>query len=266
MKKIFLGSIFILMLCGFGNDGNFQEKKGTHFIIYYHKDVNDEFVTTVIDYAERYYDELTQKLGFTRFDYWTWDKRAKIFIYPDQETYVKETRQPSWSSGVAAYDQKTIWTYPRESGFFDSLLPHEIGHIVFREVIGARNVPLWLEEGVASYLEQAKRYGAEKVILQAMDDNTFIPLRELSSIDGYALRMRSDVNVFYAEAVSIISYLIEKFGTERFNNFCKKLKDGKSLDDALGFAYFDIRDSDMLGEYWEGYLRDKLNKKTRTML
>lgn len=265
MKKIILGLAALFLVSRAFAAEDLLEKKSTHFIVYY-KDVSEEFVDTVLEFGEKYYTELTEKLGFTRFNYWTWDNRAKIYIYPDQEVYLKETKQPEWSSGVAAYDRKTIWTFPREAGFFDSLLPHEIGHIVFREVIGARNVPLWLEEGVASYLEQAKRFGSQKVVLDAMTKNTFIPLVELSKIDATALRLRSDVDIFYAEAVSIISYLIEKFGASAFNDFCRRIRDGKTLDDALSFAYFDIRNSSNLSEFWEKYLRDKLKSKTATIL
>jgi hypothetical protein len=245
---------------------DFIEKKSTHFVIYYTKEVSEEFADSVSEFAERYYDELTQKLGFTRYDYWTWEKRAKIYIYPDQETYVAETKQPAWSSGMAVYEQKTIWSYPREAGYFDSLLPHEIGHIVFRESIGPREVPLWLEEGVASYLEQAKRFGSEKAVLNAIKNNTFIPLSELSKINSYALKQRSDVELFYAESVNIVSYLIEKFGAEAFSDFCRKIKDGKSFEDALAYAYFDIRNQRDLSEFWEKYLRDKLKSKDSAIL
>lgn len=266
MKKILWGLAGLVCLCRMAAAEDFLEHKGTHFIIYYYKDVPLEFVDTVLDSSERYYNDLTDKLGFRRFDYWTWDRRAKIYIYPDQETFVKETKQPEWSGGVAFYEMKSIWTFPRASGFFDSLLPHEIGHIVFREVIGARSVPLWLEEGVASYLEQAKRFGSEKIVLKALENNTFIPVTELSKIDSDTLRSRPDIELFYAEAVHIVSYLIEKFGAQAFNDFCRKIKDGKSFDDALSYAYFDIRNSSDLAEFWEKYLRDKLKSKDATML
>jgi hypothetical protein len=262
MKKILFGLLFFASVCRPGFSQDFTETKSDHFIVY-SKDVPEEFVNTVIDFSEKYYNELTDKLGFTRYDYWTWDKRARIYVFPDQETYVRETRQPAWSSGVTSYETKTIWTYPRASGFFDSLLPHEIGHIVFREVIGSRHVPLWLEEGVASYLEQAKRIGADKIVFEAMNQNVFIPLDQLSAIDGVELRQRQDVNLYYAESVSLISYLIEKFGASSFNQFCKKIKEGKTIDDALSYAYFDIRNAHRLGELWEEFLRDKLKAKSQ---
>lgn len=266
MKKIFL-----ILACFLGpvlaaHAGGLKEEKSTHFVIYYQETVPLDFVGTVVEYAERYYDELTQRLGFTRFNYWTWDNRAKIYIYGDHDAYLKETKQPSWSSGVADYSRKTIWTFPREAGFFDSLLPHEIGHIVFREVIGSRRVPLWLEEGVASYLEQAKRFGAEKTVLDALAANTFIPLAELSKIDAHDLKNRPDIVLFYAESVSLVSYLIDKFGVERFNYFCEKIKDGRPFDDALAYAYFDIRSENDLAQFWERYLKDKAKVKSAMVL
>jgi hypothetical protein len=266
MKKVFKLFLCLSFLTIFFGFGDFSEKKSTHFIIYY-KDIPEDFLDDVLEYSERYYDELTEKLGFRRFNYWTWDNRAKIYIFEDKETYEKEMNQPAWAGGSASYVDKTIWTFPQESGFFDTLLPHEIGHIVFREVVGAhRNIPLWLEEGVAQYLEQAKRIGAEKHVLSAMSEGAFIPFKELMEINGLTLRSRDDVKVYYAEASSLVNYLIQKYGVDSFNNFCSKLKDGKTFDNAISYAYFYIRNSSDLGEAWEQYLKDKLKIKDKMVL
>lgn len=267
MRMITLGGAILLALSGVGFAADqMSEKKSDHFVVYYDQQVAGEFVDTVIEHAERYHDALTEKLGFRRYDYWTWDNRAKIYIYPDQETYALNTRQPSWSSGAASYELKTIWTFPREAGFFDSLLPHEIGHIIFREVIGSRRVPLWLEEGVASYLETAKRFGSEKIVLDAMEEGSFIPLETLSQMGGLALRNEKSVQLFYAESISVVSFLIDRFGVDRFNRLCERIKAGKSFDDALGGAYFEIGSEKDLSRLWEQSLRDKSGLKKRTML
>ncbi len=269
MKKIFLALALLCLTNSFCRADDFAEKKSDHFIVYYKdKDVPLEFVNTVTEFAEKYYTELTGRLGFTRYDYWTWEKRAKIYVFADQESYLKATNQPGWSAGLSNYREKTIWTYPREAGYFDSLLPHEIGHIIFREAIGEADVPLWLEEGVAQYLEQAKRLGAEKIVLAAMNHNTFVPLDKLTEIDSFGLRgqERGGVDLFYAESVNVVSYLIEKFGSSAFSDFCRKLKEHKSLDDALAFAYFDIRSLKNLSELWEAYLKDKMKVKSTMIL
>ena len=268
--KAILGWVSVLLAAFFLRPAwayDFEEEKSDHFVIYYDKSVSRDFIRTVEDYAERYYGELTGKLGLVRYDYWTWEKRAKIYIYPDQETYMKETHQPSWSGGVAAYDQKTIWTFPREAGFFDSLLPHEIGHIVLREAIGSRGVPLWFEEGIASYLEQAKRYGAERRVLNARKDGSFIPLTQLSAMSGSDLQSPLvNVQLFYAESVSVISYLMDKFGVDKFGYLFRKIREGLPFDDALAYTYFDIRSTEDLGKFWENYLKDKTGEGSRTIL
>jgi hypothetical protein len=179
---------------------------------------------------------------------------------------MKEMGQPSWSGGAAAYEKKAIWTFPREAGFFDSLLPHEIGHIILREAIGSRKVPLWFEEGIASYLEQAKRYGAEKIVLDAMRNKTFIPLANLSAIDGSNLIGAGDANLFYAESVSLVSYLMGKFGVERFSYLLRKIKEGMAFDDALAYAFYDIRSESDLGRFWEESLKKKLKGVPQTIL
>jgi hypothetical protein len=144
MKRIGL-TLLLCFLCVVSavHAYDFLEEKSTHFIIYYDKGVSKDFVRTVVDYAERYYNELTQKLGIVRFDFWSGYERAKIYLYPTRETYMKEMGQPSWSGALRLLRKKAIWTFPREAGFFDSLLPHEIGHIILREAIGSRKVPLW---------------------------------------------------------------------------------------------------------------------------
>jgi hypothetical protein len=245
----------------------FEEESSDHFIVYYEKGVAGDFVKMVVEHAERYYNDLTDKLGFRLYDYWTWDKRAKVYIYAQKETYVAGTGQPEWSGGVAAYDRKTIWTYPRGAGFFDSLLPHEIGHIIFREVVGKREIPLWLEEGVACYLEPARRYGAEDILVEAIQADTFMNFDALAKVGGDTLRQQAvDVSLFYASAVSLVNFLIDNYGIERFNRFCEKLRDRKSVDDALAYAYFDVRSQSDLGEQWETFLRKKAGVKPRMVL
>ena len=53
---------------------------------------------------------------------------------------------------------------------------------------------------------------------------------------GVKLTLTSDelVKTFYLEAASIIGFLRERYGPQRFTEFCRALRDGKSLDKALG--------------------------------
>ena len=232
---------------------DWKEYKQTHFIIYY-KDAPKDFVKTVEDSAEKYYNEIARNLGFTRYKGWTWEERAKIYIYDDQETYIS-SGQAGWSHGAASPERKIIKTFPAAHGFFDSTLPHEIGHLVFREFIGYDTyVPRWFEEGVAMQQEKAKRWGAHKQVQKYLKDNSFRSLSKLGV--GFLRRAtQEDVELFYTESASIVSYLIQEHGKHRFSQFCRKLKSGTPFEIALGQTYSRFDSIEKLNEAWVKFLK-----------
>ncbi|MFQ5680479.1 MAG: peptidase MA family metallohydrolase [Candidatus Omnitrophota bacterium] len=246
----------VCLSCSAASAGEkWKEKRSEHFIVYY-KDVPRDFIKEVVGEAERYYVKITRNLGFTRYKFWLWDNRAKFYIYNDKEDYVSSTHQPAWSGGVVHYQNKIIRAYPQSAGFFDSLMPHELGHIVFREFIGDRaRVPLWLEEGVASYQERAKRVGADAAVKAALADGRFMALDKLSAFDVRKTKDKEVARLFYSEAISAVSFLIDKFGKGRFVWFCRDLRDGKTFKD--GLWRFGCRDLKCLNKKWLRYLEGK---------
>jgi len=260
MKKVFL----LLLITGlyiphvFAKDTNMSEKRSTHFIVHFHKDVDTEFIKNIIDAAEDYYDDIADALGFRRFDFWLWEDRARIYIYGDKESFRKATNKPEWSGGCANYENKEIKTYPHAAGFFDSLLPHELGHIIFREFVGTgRNVPLWLDEGVASYQEKSKRYAAKAMVKESMRKKTLLSMEELVSFGrATALTDQETIKSFYAQSVSIIYFIINKYGKNMFIRLCRNLKKNMSLDRALKDASFSkFRDTQELYDAWLRYIK-----------
>lgn len=258
MKKIILlFSILILFSNSYALDDNWHTSKSTHFILYY-KDVPDNFIDEVIKRSEDYYNRITDDLGFTRYNFWLWDERAKIYIYQDIEEYVSDTGQPAWSAGCVSIKDKIIKTYPLASGFFDTLLPHELGHIIFREFVGFnnRNIPLWLDEGVASYQEKTKRFAARGYVRKALRENKFIPLDKLSYINPANILDKGTVDIFYSESVNLIDYLINRFGKDNFVDFCRDLRDGKTIEQAISHIY-SFRNLNELNNAWVRYLSNE---------
>ncbi len=232
-----------------------NEYKANHFIIYY-KDAPLEFVKNVEDMGERYYVEITENLGFTRYKSWSWDDRMKIYIYRDAQDYLDNAQQAKWSHGAALARSRTIRTFPSAHGFFDSTLPHELGHIIFREFIGCdTQIPLWLEEGVAMYQEKAQRWGSHQQVQQAMEDGTYLNLMQLAELRMSDDAKQSLVELFYAESASAVTFLIKELGEYRFVNFCKHLKDGDSFEKALSSSYGRFHNVEGFNKVWEEYLR-----------
>lgn len=221
-----------------------------HFNIYY-RNAPEEFVETVEESAEDYYDEVTDNLGFHRIHNWIFDRKASIYIFDDKSDYIKRSRQYVWSAGTASTRMKTIRTFPAAHGFFDSVLPHELGHIIFREYVGYRSrIPLWFEEGVAMHQEKAKRWGADKKVKQAIENGTFIPLSKLTRMRLTNNTDRSVIRLFYAESASVFNFIMDKIGKHRFARLCRDFKDGGSFEQALERVYPRFRSIERLNEMW----------------
>ena len=210
----------------------------------------------MIDRAENYYNDIADALGFKRYDFWLWENRAKIYIYDNADAYRQATGQPDWSSGCAYARDKIIHTFPYAQGFFDSVLPHELGHIVFREFVGFDNssIPIWLDEGVASYQEKARYFSSRMVLKQAISQGKFMNIAALNSFDLHACTDHAQVALFYNESVNLVSYLIKEFGQDSFVVFCQHLRDKRNFDEALRSAY-PYANIDELSRAWEDSLR-----------
>jgi len=212
---------------------DWKEKKSKHFIIYY-QEASSRYINKVARYAEHYYKSITNYLGFRRFNFWTWEKRCKIYLYPSREEYLVDTGGISWSKGSVHVIKKEIVTYAQEAEFFDHVLPHEMGHIIFRELVGfEKKLPLWIDEAVAVLQEEDRaKYlaGARNLVRQG----NYIPLSELARQSNYG---QITPSVFYCQAASIMHFLLEKFGRNKFVIFCRYLRDKEGWEKALLRTY-----------------------------
>ncbi|MFA4842595.1 MAG: peptidase MA family metallohydrolase [Candidatus Omnitrophota bacterium] len=241
MKKTFFALLIIFLFLGFAQaqkPGEWKMRKSTHFIVYYNFAPYD-FIEQLIGKSEDYYATIADALGFRRFDFWLWEDRAKIYIYDDSKSYLISTGQPQWSIGHAVPAEKVIKSFVGQMSFFETVLPHEMGHIIFREFVGFNNaaVPLWLDEGIASYQEPLRRAVSLKIVEDAAALNKLIGISELHKINPSAFKDMQEVNLFYAESLSIVDYLIKKFGSLKLALFCQGLRDQKDINKALGLAY-----------------------------
>ncbi len=257
-----------------------REMKAEHFIVYFNTD--ETYARSILDASETYYRRIAQDLGYPRYnEFWTWDKRVKIYIYPDRDSFLKATRQPSWSQGMADYKGKSIFAFTGNKEFIDAILPHEMAHLIFRDFVGFQGeVPLWLDEGVAQWAEESRRpffkqYAKtlyRKDNLLALSDMMKLDIRTIT--DDFKVYARSSktksnkpgvvflsgdnlISTYYAQSVSLVGFLIETYGSSAFADFCRQLRDGKKLEPALGSAYPAIESIDDLEERWRNSLESQ---------
>jgi hypothetical protein len=255
--RIILTALFLSMALNAATvrAAEWSQYKSAHFIVL-HRDVPLSFVKSVADSAENYYREITSNLGFNREQNWMSEERAKIYIYENDRDYVRNAKQYQWSHGAASVRDRTIRTFPAAHGFFDSTLPHELGHIIFHEYIGFDvEIPLWFEEGVAMFQERAQRVGAHETVAKALKNGQFIPLTQLTNMRLYSDTPTEEVQLFYAESASVVNYLISELGEHRFVKLCRELKSGRNFMEALGSSYGRFSSIEDLNRAWVNYLK-----------
>jgi hypothetical protein len=258
MKKYIL---YLMLFFGFFASVSAQEAdkwqiaKSTHFIIYY-QNASESFVDRIIEKSEDYYNQIADDLGFRRYNFWLWDERAKIYIHNDAQSYQAATKEPSWSSGCALAKEKIIHSFPNARGFSETILPHELGHIIFREFVGFENsaIPVWLDEGVASHQEKIKYAMVNRRVKAAIEENKFMSIETISGLNPHTIQDNELVSLFYEESVSIIDYLIKEFGKDSFVVFCQALRDKKNLEKAMASVY-PFSNINALNLAWKEYLQ-----------
>jgi hypothetical protein len=282
LKKLLFTVVFFVLSLNVSVLANgWNEQKGTHFIVYY-TGTNDSFAQKVLQRGESEYSRIANYFGYTRSSsFWTWDNRVKIYIYPSHKAYLRARNMTQWSEGMADYNKKEIASFVKSEYFIESILPHEIAHLIFRDFVGFKGeVPLWLDEGVAQWAElenrthvsyRIKRYLEEKKILsfetmmkldvQNITYNQTVNISFLLDKSGslWSSKIRGSefVKIYYVQAASIVSFLIERYGTDRFAIFCRGLRDGSSLNKALRQAYpVNVDNMQALQKVWLEYIQE----------
>lgn len=150
--------------------------------------------------------------------------------------------RPALARRSEAYEQSIITAGVRVSSdtvlvlgnvSFDTLR-HELTHVV-TAVAGESafgTLPAWLDEGTAVY-SQKDPGGFKDAVDRAAGRGNILSVRSITSYPGEP----SKVELFYGEAWSLVSYLNDAYGQEKFAQLFAEIKSGKRIDSALETVY-----------------------------
>ncbi len=182
----------------------------------------------------------------------TIDFPIKIWIYDSVEDM-----RPALQRRSETYEQSVVTAGVRVASdtvlvlgnaSFDTLR-HELTHVV-TAVAGESafgTLPAWLDEGTAVY-GQDDPDGFEGAINRAVDRGNVLSVRQITSYPGDPAK----VDLFYGEAWSLVKYLNDTYGAEKFAQLFAEIKSGKRIDAALQVVYG--FDQDGLEDEWRASL------------
>ncbi|MFW6050216.1 MAG: peptidase MA family metallohydrolase [Myxococcota bacterium] len=146
---------------------------------------------------------------------------------------------PEYATGVAypfgvvllTLTAPETWVRPD----LDKVLAHELSHVALRRAVGGEPLPRWFVEGLAVHHADEYSLARTRVLWQATVQRRLLPLRELDRRFPHHPR---EVSVAYAQATSLVSYLLEEADDHaRLARLVRRLRAGESFEAALADAY-----------------------------
>ncbi len=125
---------------------------------------------------------------------------ATTFVFNNGEVY-------GWEMDIQGSAQRII----------DSVLPHEITHMILASHF-RRPIPRWLDEGAATSVEHnSERDNYRRMLLKFLreDVRKGLPFNRMVALKEYP----SDPMPLYAQGFSVVEYLLNLGGHERFMQF-----------------------------------------------
>jgi hypothetical protein len=118
----------------------------------------------------------------------------------------------------------------------DATMAHELTHLVVGQATDNpfhAPIPRWLDEGLAMYNEGRLPDYNQRALKDAIAKNKLISVRSLTAYTGDP----SQVDLFYAESYSLVSYLLDKQGKDKMVHLLAVFKKGAYHEDALREVY-----------------------------
>ena len=164
--------------------------------------------------------------------------RIFMMMFRTRDRYADFSTMP-WSIAVTDVPNQAI--YILENNKFPGNLVHELSHIYFDGFFQPVFAPLWMSEGFAVRMQSAAQTPEENDWIAREQDIfkkgryiTFDQFVSAADLSGYS---KEDALTWYAQAFSVINYLLTNKTRDEFYQFTKNLKDGMPVERAMFRAY-----------------------------
>ena len=193
-------------------------------------------------------------------------------IYPSNHVSVilcTETERLDYDQSniraAGTYSQKSIKAVlsPRttfELPFLKVLFIHEYVHFLIDEILpDGKTIPWWLHEGLAQYESQNLTLDSEAMMTEMAQQDSFIPVQILEK-GIEAMEYRQLVQLAYAQAYSMVDYLVDRYGRDAIKMLLQDVSEGRSIEKALKKRRVDY---DAFETDWRLWLESRLKQGQR---
>jgi len=195
---------------------------------------SEQSSATVLRTARETIDRFSQLEG-TRITF-----PVKIYVYQtsrEMQPAIASRRGSGPDNSVATLGEVSASDtalVSRDTDFLN-IVRHELTHIVTRAATqgSLSELPVWINEGLSTYAQRELLPGEAAALELALKRNQALPLLSLSAS---ARGSSSQVSIFYAQSGSVVAFMVDKLGPEKFAPFLQAMR-ADTLDNALKKTY-----------------------------
>jgi tetratricopeptide (TPR) repeat protein len=204
-------------------EAEYHEGETVHFRLKYNGDAAPELARDVLRTLETQYQEISQALDYTP------PEPIGVILYTNQ-TFTDITRAPSWVG--ALNDGRLRVPVEGLSTVTDELarvLKHELTHSFVGQKSAGR-APVWLQEGIAQYLEGRRSRGNASALSGAFEKHMEI---SLASYETSWMNLPRDAAAqAYAWSLAVVETMVNEDGMGDVEKILEDLAGGASTEDA----------------------------------
>jgi hypothetical protein len=232
------------------NDDRFSWTSATSDQVTLHAYNGDEsFNNEILDSAQQAIDKLESEFDLEPI------KPIDIWVYDSNNDFegARLTNSETWSAAVTFPELDLVLAVIPDGRHSEigRIVPHEMSHQVLHQATENpfNHPPTWLDEGLAVLNQDNGNENADEIVRAAAQEDRLLSIRSLNSSFPYD---PNEVDLAYAESLSIVNFIIDHFGADKMSALIAAYREGLSHDEATKQALG--VDLDELDQIWKASL------------
>ncbi len=204
-------------------EAEYHEGETEHFRLKYNGEAAPELAQDVLKTLESQFDEISATLNYVP------PERIGVILYTNQ-TFMDITRAPSWTGALNDGRMRIpVEGLSSMTGELARVLKHELTHSFVSQKTGGR-CPVWLQEGIAQYMEGKRSGGNARTLVAAYDNHLDFSL--LSYETSWLNLPRDAASNAYAWSLAVVEGIVTVNGMDNLERILERLAVGSSAEDA----------------------------------
>lgn len=208
--------------------GLFQTITTRFFSLTFEEEAHREIAEKTLEFLERALDELID-----RFLIREPKKIIEVILYPEGAFKASNPNSPQWAEALFDGRIRVPLHIPYNLDHIRTVLRHELVHALLSQMVGARRLPSWFDEGVAQFASECDK-GCIPFVFRP--SSTAVFLREDLFQQPFTQVKTSQAHELYSQSLYLILTLIHAYpkGMENLHSIIENLRVDSPLDsDAL---------------------------------